>query len=129
MKREMQMMDKTTIHFVVHMSCWEWYNLRMFYTVKLVLAAGIVLCLTMKGKMSKVILSMVLTYTMDLDWVQHLFGCYAWLERNLIDCEKLFNLQRVVQEKTKGTVQVKEDWVTGGKIEFKDVVLRYRKNA
>ena len=47
----------------------------------------------------------------------------------MIDCEKLFNLMRVDQEKEKGTIQVEKDWVKEGVIEFTDVMLRYRKNT
>ena len=47
----------------------------------------------------------------------------------MIDCEKLFNLTKVDQEKEKGEVQVDKKWVKQGEIEFKDVVLRYRKNT
>ena len=129
MEREMQMMDKTTIHFIAHHSCWVWFNLRLYYTCKLVAAAGMIVCLTMKGVVSSVTLSMVLTYTLDLDWVQHLFGCLNWLERNLINCERLFKLQEIPQELSKGKVEVKEDWVKGGTIKFEDVDLRYRKNT
>ena len=71
----------------------------------------------------------MLTYTLDLDWVQHLFGCLNWLERNLIHCERLFKLQDVVQEKVKGEIEVEKDWVKGGKIQFEEVDLRYRKNT
>ena len=87
------------------------------------------MCLYMKGMVSSVTLSMVLTYTLDLEWVHHLIGCYNWLERNLINCERLFKLQEVVQEKSKGVIQVKEDWVKGGNIEFEEVDLRYRKKT
>ena len=122
LEKEMQMMDKTTIHFIAHHSCWVWFNLRLYYTCKLVALAGMIACLGMKGQVSSVTLSMVLTYTLDLDWVQHMFGCFNWLERNLINCERLFKLQEIVQEKTKGEVSVDEDtWVKEGKIKFEDV--------
>ena len=68
-EREFEMMDKTTIQFIAHHSCWVWFNLRLFYTCKLVAAAGMIVCLTMKGQVNSVTLSLVLTYTLDLDWV------------------------------------------------------------
>lgn len=123
------MMDRTTIHFIAHHSCWVWFNLRLYYTCKLIAVAGMVMCLVMKGRVSNVTLSLVLTYTLDLDWVQHLFGCLNWFERNLINCERLFKLQDVIQEKAKGTTTVKDNWVTDGKITFEKVDLRYRKNT
>ena len=52
-----------------------------------------------------------------------------WLERNLINCERLFKLQEIVQEKTKGSIEVEEDWVKKGTIKFEQVDLRYRKNT
>ena len=61
--------------------------------------------------------------------MHHLIGCFNWLKRNLIDCEKLFNLTRVDQEKEKGSIQVEKNWVKEGVIEFSDVMLRYRKNT
>ena len=129
MEREMKMMDKTTIHFIAHHSCWVWFNLRLYYTCKLIAIAGMIICLTMKGKVSSVTLSLVLNYTLDLDWVQHMFGCLNWLERNLINCERLFKLQEIVQEKSKGEIKVEDDWVKEGKIKFEGVDLRYRKNT
>jgi ABC-type multidrug transport system fused ATPase/permease subunit len=128
-KREYEMMDKTTIHFIAHHSCWVWFVMRTRIICLLVAAIGMAACLTMKGSVSSVTLSLVITYTMDLDWVCHLFGCFNWLERNLINCERLFKLQNVLQERSKGTVKVKDDWVTDGKITFNKVDLRYRKDT
>lgn len=86
-------------------------------------------CLILKGHSDNTMLSLLLMYTIGLDWLHHLIGCFNWLQRNLIDCEKLFNLTKVDQEKEKGEVQVEKKWVKEGEIEFSDVVLRYRKNT
>ena len=125
----MDMMDRTTLHFIAHHSCWVWFNLRIYYTTQLALASAIVACLTLKGRVDNILLSMLLTYTLDLNWVQHLFGCLNWFERNAIHCERLFNLTRIEQERVEGETKVDHDWVGDGAIEFNDVTLRYRKNT
>ena len=129
LQREMDMMDRTTLHFIAHHSCWVWFNLRIYYTTQLALASAIVACLTLKGRVDNILLSMLLTYTLDLNWVQHLFGCLNWFERNAIHCERLFNLTRIEQELVEGETKVDHDWVGDGAIEFNDVTLRYRKNT
>ena len=129
LQREMDMMDRTTLHFIAHHSCWVWFNLRIYYTTQLALASAIVACLTLKGRVDNILLSMLLTYTLDLNWVQHLFGCLNWFERNAIHCERLFNLTRIEQERVEGETKVDHDWVGDGAIEFNDVTLRYRKNT
>ena len=93
------MMDKTTLHFVAYHSCWVWFNLRVQYTCKLLAGAGVLSCLFLKGQTSNTTLCLVLTYTLDLDWLHHLIGCFNWLERTMMDCEKLFNLTKIEQEK------------------------------
>ena len=65
-------------------------------------AAGILSCLYLKGTISDSTLSLLLTYTLDLNWLHHLIGCFNWLERSFLDCEKLFNLTKIDQEKIKG---------------------------
>ena len=92
-------------------------------------AAGVLSCLYLKGSVSDTTLSLLLTYTLDLNWLHHLIGCFNWLERALMDCEKLFNLTKIDQEKIKGENKVESGWVKQGQIEFKNVVLRYRKNT
>ena len=129
LEREMEMMDRTTLHFIAHHSCWVWLNLRIYYTTQLAMATAVVACLTLKGRVDNVLLAMLLTYTLDLNWVQHLFGCLNWLERNAIHCERLFNLTRIEQEAVEGETKVQDDWVKEGSIEFSNVTLRYRKNT
>ena len=123
------MMNRTTLHFIAHHSCWVWFNLRLYYTTQMTMVTAILVCLTLKGKVNNVLLSLLLTYTLNLDWIQHLFGCFNWLERNAIHCERLFNLTRIDQEATEGETKVRDDWVKGGSIEFNNVTLRYRKNT
>lgn len=79
--------------------------------------------------MSNVTLSILVTYTFNLDWLHHMIGKFNNLERKLTDSEKLFNLTKVDQEKAEGEVKVDKDWIKEGCIQFKDVVLRYRENT
>ena len=45
--------------------------------------------------MSNVTLSILVTYTFNLDWLHHMIGKFNNLERKLTDSEKLFNLTKV----------------------------------
>ena len=100
----MDLMDKATIAFIPHHSIWVWFNLRVQYTCQLIAAAGILSCLYLKGTVSDSTLSLLLTYTLNLNWLHYIIGSFNWLERNLLDCEKLFNLTKIDQEKIKGEV-------------------------
>lgn len=44
MKKQHDLLDKTTTHFIANHSCWCWYNLRMYYISKLfyIIALGLI---------------------------------------------------------------------------------------
>ena len=71
----MNEMDKTTLHFIACESCEQWFQLRLHYTSKLLFAMGVALSISLKDSntVSKVMLSLLLQYTIDLDMmiIQH----------------------------------------------------------
>ena len=127
--RQNHLLDQTTTHFIAHHSCWVWFNLRMFYTSKILAIVTIVMCAMNKGSVDNVSLVIALQYSCYMGWMMHFFGCLNWFSRMLIDVQKVFNLQEAPQEKFTGTAKAPEQWPSQGKIEFKDVELRYRPNT
>ena len=61
LQKEMEMMDKTTIQAVAHLSCWIWFNLRVQYTCKLIITCGLVSCLMLKGQVNNTMLAVLLS--------------------------------------------------------------------
>jgi ABC-type multidrug transport system fused ATPase/permease subunit len=129
MKKQHELLDKTTTHFIAHHSSWCWYNLRMFYssTIFHVLA----LLLIAKARTTHDTVSLVLLYnwTNDMGWLMHVCGCFNWFKRNMVEAQRVFNLQIVPQEKIEGPAGSPENWPSQGTVEFKDVKLRYRPNC
>ena len=130
MKRQNDMLDKTTTHFIAHFSCWNWYQIRMVWLVKLIQVYCVVICVYNKGIVSNVTLVLLINWS-DMGWLQHFFGCYNWGQRIMCDVQRVFNLQDAPQENydEPKDVKVKENWPEKGKISFKDAELRYRPNT
>ena len=77
--------DKTTLNFITHHSCWMWFNMRIFYTSKLIFLAAIVVVISNKGKADDILLTILFTRTLDLDHIFHcIFGTYNWVERMMV---------------------------------------------
>ena len=147
MQRMMTSMDKTTVHFIGCDSCEKWFKLRMQYTSKLLFVMGVTLCISLKDsdRVSKVMLSLVLQYTIDLDMMISMVYAMFTIESQMVQVERLFMMQNIPQEKTTGhfppqhpcfqiqgrqcVPKEKLEWPEHGKIEFKDVCLRYRANT
>jgi len=126
MKKQHEMLDKTTVHFIAHHSCWCWYNIRMMYASYLF--HGLVLLLIAKYRTSAETISLVMLYnwTTDMGWLMHVITCFSWFKRNVVETQRVFNLHDVPQEKVKGEQDPPEGWPSQGNMEFKDVFLRYR---
>ena len=69
LQRIMKEVDKTTVHFIACESCEQWFQLRLHYTTKLLFIMGATLCISLKDSdtVSKVMLSLMLQYTIELD--------------------------------------------------------------
>ena len=129
MARQSALLDDTTTHFIAHHSCWCWYNIRIFTATKIFSLCTIYICFMNKGLVSNVSLVMLMNWSMDMPWLMHFFGCLNWFMRMMVQVQRVFNLQEAPQEKLAGTEKPAESWPQQGKIEFKDVELRYRPNT
>ena len=128
---EHEMVDRITAQFIAHFSCWVWFNLRMTYTSKLIPICATFLCVIYKGKVSNAALCLLFNQCISLGWLPILFGCFNWFQRMMVQVQRVFNLQAAPQERYQAKDAVKADasWPQQGKIEFKDVDLRYRPNT
>ena len=123
--------DQTTINFITHHSCWVWFNLRAYYASKLIFICAMVVIVNLKGKADGIMLSILFSRAFDMDWIFHcIFGTFNWIEREMVDVARVLKLETIPQEVDNATVDVSNtNWPTQGDLEFKDVVLRYRKNT
>ena len=122
--------DKETLNFTTHHSCWVWFNLRIYYVSKLIFVAAVVVVITMKGKYDNIMLSMLFSRCLDLDWTFHcIFGTFNHIERFMVQVERVLKLENIPQEKFEGTEKAPASWPAQGGIDFQDMVLRYRKNT
>ena len=90
-----------------------------------------VVIVQLKGKTDGIMLSMLFSRAFDLDWIFHcIFGTYNWIEREMVDVERVLKLEKIPQEVDNASIDIsKKSWPEEGKLEYKDVVLRYRKNT
>ena len=129
MEKQNALLDHTTTHFIAKHSCWNWFSFRMQWISKCIQICAIVICVVNKGVVSNVTLVLLINWS-DMDWLQHFFGCYNWLQRIMVDVQRVFNLQAAPQENYNQTeIVLKESWPEQGKIAFKDVELKYRPNT
>jgi len=131
MKKQNDLLDHTTTHFIAHHSCWNWYQTRMQWLSKCIAFCAIVICVMNKGVVSNVTLVLLLNWSTNMDWLQHFFGAFNWMQRMMIEVQRVFNLQAAPQENysVNEGVAVKESWPERGEIAFKDVELKYRPNT
>ena len=124
--KQHQLLDKTTVHFIAHHSSWMWYNLRMYYTTKIIQVIAIVTIAKNRGTMDSLVLIALFNWTQDMGWMMHFFGCINHMMREAISAQRIFNLLEIPQEKIDGEIEKPKEWPSKGEIEFKDVELRYR---
>lgn len=102
----------------------------MYYLSKLIFVFAIAVCIGLRGKADKIMLSILFSRTLDLDWTFHcIFGTFNWVERMMVQVERVLKLETIPQEKFEGTESVEEVWPAKGSIDFENAVLRYRKNT
>jgi len=125
------MVDSITTHFIAHHSCWVWFNLRMDYLSKLIPLCATFLCVINKGKVNNATLCLLFNQCITLGWLPLLFAWFNWFQRMMVQVQRVFNLHAAPQEKyqSEECVKAEASWPQQGKIEFKDVELRYRPNT
>ena len=129
MQKQHDLLDKTTIHFIAHHSCWCWYNMRMFFSSTMFHILALILIARSRTTHDTVSLVLLYNWTNDMGWLMHVCGCWNWFKRNVVEAQRVFNLQTVPQEKINGEDGSPENWPSQGGVEFKDVKLRYRPNC
>ena len=111
--------DKITLNFMTHHSCWVWFNLRIYYVSKLIFVATVVVVIAMKGKYDNIMLSILFSRCLDLDWTFHcIFGTFNWVERMMVQVERVLKLENIPQEKFQGTEEAAAEWPAQGGIDF-----------
>ena len=90
-----------------------------------------VVIVNLKGKADGIMLSILFSRAFDMDWIFHcIFGTFNWIEREMVDVARVLKLEKIPQEVDNATIDVSNtNWPAQGNLEFKDVVLRYRKNT
>ena len=82
-----------------------------------------------KGTVSDAAILVLLDYS-EADFIIHIFNCFHWFQRMVLQAQRILNLKNAPQEKIKGTAKPKDEaWPSKGELEFKDAVLRYRPNT
>lgn len=130
-EHEHAMVDRITAQFIAHHSCWCWFNLRMTYLSKLIPLCATIVCVVYKGKVSNSTLCILFNQCISLGWLPVLFAWFNWFQRMMVQVQRVFNLHAAPQEKyeSEDAVKAEASWPQQGKIEFKDVELRYRPNT
>ena len=81
MKKQHELLDKTTSHFIAHHSCRCWYNLRLFYCSKLFYILAIFLIAKTRTTAETISLVLLFRWTTDMHWIMHMLGCLNWFMR------------------------------------------------
>ena len=89
------LLDKTTIHFIAHHSCWCWFNLRMFYMSKMITVLSLIVIAKQRLVTDQVTLAILFGWTIDMGWLMHFFGCLNWFMRLVVQAQRVFNLQDI----------------------------------
>ena len=65
---------------------------------------GVIICIQMKesGTVSKVMLSLVLQYTIDLDMLISMVYAMFRIETQMVQVERLFMMEKIPQEREEG---------------------------
>ena len=130
LKRQHELLDKTTKNFIAHHSCWNWYTMRFNAITNLLTVFCILVIAKNRQTVETLSLTLLFSWTMDMHWLMYFFSCINDLKRNMMKAQKVFNLQDIPQEKLEAEEEAPlENWPVNGKIEFKDIHLRYRPNT
>ena len=92
------LIDRTTKHFIAHHSCWCWFNLRMFYATQIIPVLAMLVIAKQRLVTNQVSLALLFSWTIDMGWLMHFFGCLNWFMRLVVQAQRVFNLQAIPQE-------------------------------
>ena len=93
--KQHMLLDKTTIHFIAHHSCWCWFNLRMYYASKIISILSLIVIAKQRLVTDQVTLAILFGWTIDMGWLMHFFGCLNWFMRVAVQAQRVFNLQDI----------------------------------
>ena len=92
MKKQHMLLDKTTIHFIAHHSCWCWYNLRMYVITQIFFVMTMIVIAKNRVSTDTVTLTLLFGWASNMDWIMHFFGCINWFMRSANEVQRVFNL-------------------------------------
>lgn len=95
MKKQHEILDKATINFIAHHSCWCWYNVRMFYSIQILPTLALILIAKNRLTYDKVALVMLYYWTTDMHWLMYILGSWTQFKRRMVEAQRVFNLQVV----------------------------------
>ena len=75
MKKQNDMLDKTTLHFIGHHSVWCWFNLRMFMSSKLLTLICIIVIAQHRLTEDALSLVQLFYWTIDMHWLMYIVTC------------------------------------------------------
>jgi ATP-binding cassette, subfamily C (CFTR/MRP), member 1 len=113
---------------LVHLSGHFWQELRSDMVQTVFFAASCFFVIYYKGTVSPVLLSTVFFNSLDLGWIGHTIWGVNWFLENMDSAVWALEMQKICpQEETKEKIEIDDKvWPMEGKIEFKDVELKYR---
>ena len=76
----------------------------MYYTSKLLFIMTILTIARNRTTIDSVLLITLFHWSVDMGWVMHFFGCMNWFMRQLVNAQRVFNLEEIPQEKIEGKV-------------------------
>lgn len=103
----------------------------MAYISIIVMFSSSLTVIYFKSDIDPVILAMVFQYTLNMNWaLKDFFNGLSSVEMNLVGIQRCIQVTKVPSEKFDqpkiNSLMPGLSWPQAGKIEFKDVVLRYR---
>ena len=90
--KENKMVDDKTRNIFNHHSCWCWFNLRMTWASQMIPLLAIVMAVLNKGKVSNIVLCLLINRSLTLGWFPMLMGQFNHFQRMMIQVQRVFNL-------------------------------------
>ena len=117
------------LHENVKHAVFQWIDLRLVCIGYLLFGVSIVIIARHRMTTDPVTLVMLLRMTECIDDLAPTIEMVNVFKRNCTEAQRVFNLQDAPQELLEGQSSTPADWPSEGKLEFKEVTLRYRPNC
>lgn len=106
----------------------QYFKLRLNVAAVCFVACICFICIHSQGQVSSILLGLLLTYSMGIQYnLTILINIHSFIEKLMVNAQRCMLLTKVVQERESDyVVQEVKDWPNEGKIEFKEVDLKYR---